>query len=263
MVVNKLLEWLKLEEIRSVGSLDDCALNAAHARIIKEKPFLRKLYRDFYGQFKNSISTRNDERCLVELGSGCGFIKEVVPGVITSDIMGISNVDKHFSALKMPFQDKTVDAFFMIDVFHHINDAVAFFRETNRCLKDGGRVIMIEPANTHWSRFIYKNFHHENFNLKGEWSFGDSKPLLSSNAALPWIVFCRDRQKFEREFPCLKISALNIHTPVSYLVSGGLSVRQLLPSFTYDAVKFVEKILKPLNRYLGMFMTVEIEKKKS
>ena len=50
------------------------------------------------------------------------------------------------------------------------------------------------------------------------------------------------------------------HTPLLYLLSGGVSLRQLLPSFTYGAVRLLEALLKPLNPYGGMFMTVEIEK---
>ena len=260
MVVNRLMDWLKLDETRSIEDLDDRSLSLLHADIIKKKPFLRSLYKDFYGQFKDSILGGPVKKCLVELGSGGGFIKEVIPDVLTSDIVEIPNVDKHFSGLSMPFQDGTVDAFFMIDVFHHINDADAFLREINRCLKKGGKAIMIEPANTIWSRIIWKNFHHEEFRPESGWSFDGVNPLSSSNQALPWIVFCRDRQRFEREFPSLKILGLDIHTPIRYLVSGGLSIRQLLPSFTYDAIKVVERVLKPFNRYLGMFMTIEIER---
>lgn len=48
----------------------------------------------------------------------------------------------------MPFQDKSVSAFMMIDVLHHIKDSRQFFKEMQRCLKPGGKIVMIEPANT-------------------------------------------------------------------------------------------------------------------
>ena len=50
------------------------------------------------------------------------------------------------------------------------------------------------------------------------------------------------------------------HTPLRYLLSGGLTLRQLVPSFTYPAIKAVEYTLSPVNNLLGMFQTIELEK---
>jgi SAM-dependent methyltransferase len=160
----------------------------------------------------------------------------------------------------MPFENGGVDAFFMVDVLHHIADSRAFFREALRCLKVCGKVIMIEPANTLWSRFIYKNFHHEQFDPEGKWGLEETGPLSQGNGAIPWIIFCRDRTIFEREFPSLRIVSMRNHTPLRYLLSGGLTLRQLVPSFTYPFVKAVEYLLSPLNNWLGMFQTIKLEK---
>jgi len=256
----KIVEWLRLPATKDVPNLDDPSVTLLHAKIIQEKPFLKRIYTDFYNQLKKSVSGNIETKLLVELGSGGSFIKDIIPNVVTSDILNAPNVDKHFSALNMPFEDNTVDAYFMIDVLHHINDARSFFREANRCLKVGGKLIMIEPANTLWSRFIYQNFHHEPFDPSGDWSFEKTGPLSSANGAIPWIVFYRDRSGFEKEFPSLKILQLKSHTPFRYLVSGGLSLKQLLPSFTYNIIRGIEVILLPLNKYLGMFLTIEIVK---
>ncbi|UCE59708.1 MAG: class I SAM-dependent methyltransferase, partial [Phycisphaerales bacterium] len=200
-------------------------------------------------------------KTLVEIGSGGGFLKEAIPGVITSDILDLPNVDRCFSALKMPFGDGTVDAFFMVDVLHHIPDAREFLGEMQRCLKVGGRVAMIEPANTAWARFIYRNLIDEPFDPQGDWSFPQQdRPVSAANIALPWIVFTRDRERFELEFPSYNIVKLELHTPLRYLVSGGLSVRQLVPSFTYPLVKAVEAAVSPFTRYLAMFQTVVLQK---
>ena len=256
----KIIRWLKLPETGKVVNLDDLSTALLHAKIIQKKPFLKKLYIDFYNQFKKSVSNNLDTKLLVEIGSGGGFIKDIIPNVITSDIINLPNVDKHFSALEMPFEDNTVDVYFSINVLHHINDVRVFFKELNRCLKIGGKAIMIEPANTLWSRFIYQNFHDEPFDPKEGWGFEKVGSLSSANGAIPWIIFYRDRLQFEEEFPTLKILKLKPHTPFRYLASGGVSMRQLLPSFTYNMVKGIEMILSPLNKYLGMFLTIEIEK---
>lgn len=255
----KIIQWLKLPEVRDIEDLDDPAVTLLHAKIIQRKPFLKKTYIDFYQQFARAVPDPQG-KTLVELGSGGGFTKDVIGNVITSDILELPNVDKVFSAGEMPFEQESVDAFFMIDVLHHIADPKAFFTEALRCLKVAGKIVMIEPANTPFSRFIYKNFHHEAFDTKSNWELGEGGPLSYGNGALPWIIFSRDRNVFEEEFPSFRIVRMHNHTPLRYLLSGGLTLRQLLPSFTYPAVKAIECVLSPLKSILGMFQTIEIEK---
>jgi SAM-dependent methyltransferase len=257
----KLIELLKLPELRDVKDLDDPATTLLHSRLIQKKPFLKKLYIDFYKQFQK-VTPDCENKLLVEIGSGGGFIKGVIPNVITSDVLTLLNVDKVFSALDMPFKDSSVDAFFMVDVLHHIPDPRKFFIEMTRCLKIDGKIAMIEPANTCWSRFIYKNFHHELFDPQADWELtgGKEHPVSHGNGALPWIIFSRDRRIFEKEFPSLRVVRIRNHTPLRYLLSGGLTLRQLVPSFTYPAFKAVEWLLSPFDNLLGMFQTIELGK---
>jgi SAM-dependent methyltransferase len=254
-----IIEWLKLPETRCIKDLDDPATTLLHAEIVQKKKFLRKLYIDFYKEF-GKVITEPEKKVLVELGSGGGFIKEVIDNVITSDILELPNVDKVFSALDMPFEDRSVDAFFMFDVLHHITEPGAFFKEAIRCLKPAGKIVMIEPANTLWARFIYKNFHHELFDPEAQWQLKEQGPVSHGNGAMPWIIFSRDRPIFEKEFPQLRIVGIRNHTPLRYLLSGGLTFRQLVPPFTYPVIKAIEYILSPANNLLGMFQTIELEK---
>jgi SAM-dependent methyltransferase len=255
------LDWLKLPEVRDIYDLDDPATTLLHGKILQRKSFLKKLYADFYGQFRGAVN-QPDNKMLVELGSGGGFIKELIPNAITSDILKVEGVDKVLSATDMPFNDESVDAFVMFDVLHHIYEPRKFFSEAMRCLRPAGRVVMIEPANTAWARFIYKNFHHERFDIKGDWQVDKGGPLTQANGALPWIIFVRDRKIYEREFPGLKIVSIRNHTPFRYLFSGGFTLRQLTPGFLYGPIKTMEFLLTPFNNCLGMFMTVILEKTK-
>ncbi len=122
----KVIEWLKLPETRCIKDLDDPATTLLHAQIVQKKTFLRKLYIDFYKQFRKAVSD-TERKVAVELGSGGGFIKKVIPNAITSDILELPNVDKVFSASNMPFENDSVDAFLMFDVIHHVVDPKAFF----------------------------------------------------------------------------------------------------------------------------------------
>jgi SAM-dependent methyltransferase len=255
----KIIGWLKLPETRQIEDLDDPVTTLLHAEIIQRKQFLKKLYVDFYKEFRKAIP-HIERKVVVELGSGGGFIKEIISNAITSDVLELPNVDKVFSATDMPFEEASVDAFLMFDVLHHIHDPRAFFKEALRCLKAAAKIVMIEPANTLSSRFIYKNFHHESFDTQAKWSLEEAGPLSAGNGAMPWIIFSRDRDMFEDEFPSLHIVKMRNHTPLRYLFSGGLALRQLAPSFTYPAIKAIEYVLSPLNDWLGMFQTIELEK---
>ncbi|MBU0581325.1 MAG: class I SAM-dependent methyltransferase [Candidatus Margulisbacteria bacterium] len=257
---NTIINLFRLSSTKDISNLDDPATTIKRVKIIQQKPFLKRIYIDFYKQFKRALPSLINSEVLVELGSGAGFIKEIIPNVITSDIIPLPNVDKQFSATNMPFDDNSIDAFFMIDVLHHINDVKSFFKEAQRCLKDTGKIVMIEPANTLWGKYIYQNFHHESFDTSAGWDLEKGGPLTSANGAIPWIIFYRDKKLFEKLFPNLKITRLKYHTPFSYLISGGFSFRQLLPSFSYNLINMIEHILIPFNKYIGMFQTIELTK---
>jgi len=250
----------KIRKGRDINYLDDPSVSSLHRKIIQEKLFLRKLYMDFYGDLKSRIFGDSAKKFLVELGSGGGFIKQVMPNVITSDITGSVPLDIQFSVESIPFKDNSVDAFLLLNVFHHIANPLNCLKEMNRCLKSDGKIIMIEPANTLWRRFIDKNFHHEKFDTNAGWENSGNGPLTTANGAMPWIIFSRDRALFERGFPTLKIRSIELHTNFRYIVSGGLTYRQLLPSFMYSIIKALEWLTSPLNKYLGFFQTIELEK---
>lgn len=255
-----LFSWLKLPAEQRFENLDDLSATLLHAQIIQQKKFLSNLYVDFYRELQSDLEETNG-KTIVELGSGSGFIKQIIPGAITSDVLQLPSVDRVFSAMQMPFDEASVDAVVMVDVLHHIPNVRAFFSEAVRCLRQGGRIAMIEPANTLWSRFIYKNFHHEAFDPRTGWQFESKGPLSTANGALPWIIFHRDRDEFEKNYPQLTVIKTRIHTPFRYLLSGGFTLRQLAPSWSYGIVKGMERLLSPLNRRIGMFETIVLEKR--
>lgn len=254
-----LLDALRLPECREIQDLDAPETTLLHREIILKKPLLKSLYQDFYRRFREAVPGIEHKTC-VELGSGGGFIKDVLPKVQTSDVLKLPGLDHCFSALCMPFTDSSVDAFFMIDVFHHVPDARLFLKNMARCLKQGGKIVMVEPANTAWGRFIYTHFHHEGFDPKAGWTLPPGGPLSTANGALPWIVFERDLEQFQHEFPELRLLGRTAHTPLRYLVSGGLTLRQILPGFMDRPLQWLEWVLSPLNPCLGLFMTIQLEK---
>jgi SAM-dependent methyltransferase len=241
--------------------LDDPATTLQHARLIRTKPLLRRFYRESY-QFFLEAARDAPMGPRVEIGSGGGFFKELAPTLITSDIAMLPDVDLVTAAEVLPFGDQTLAALFLLNVLHHIPDVRSFFSEASRCLAPGGILAMVEPANTLFSRFIYKQFHHEPFLPDAEqWQFDPGGRLSAANGALPWIVFCRDRQEFARGFPKLEVHQVTCCSPLMYLLSGGFTLPPLLPGFCAPAVALVEAVLSPANAALGLFMRVVVVKR--
>ena len=240
-------------------SLDDPRTTLAHRDIILNKPFLKRLYADWYKEFI-SVSKKTGKGIYLEIGSGGGFLKDVFPEVVTSDILNLPVVDRVFSAEELPYKENELGSIMMLNVFHHIPKPYLFLKEAERTLVKGGKIIMIEPANSALGRFIYKRFHHEPFDEHGAREIQAGNPLSHSNQALPYIYFERDAEQFKKDYPSLKINRIRYHTPFMYILSGGVSRSAMVPYFMYGFFKGVEKILSPFNRTIGLFCTVEIEK---
>lgn len=157
----------------------------------------------------------------------------------------------------LPFASGTLRAIVMTDVLHHLPEVRRFFREASRCVQVGRAIVMIEPWVTAWSRIVYGRLHHEPFLPQAtQWEFPSAGPLSGANGALPWIVFQRDRKLFECEFPQLSIVSIKRFMPFRYLVSGGVSLRDLMPGWTLGFWRRLESGLDPWNKYLSMFALV-------
>lgn len=240
--------------------LDSAGATAVHARLLREKPFLRRLYGRYYAEF-----ARADREAppgpRVEIGSGAGFLAEVVPGVVRVDVRRGAEVDVVASALALPFAPRSIGAVFMLNVLHHLADAGAFFAELERALVPGGRAVLIEPFVSPLSRLVYRFAHHEPFDPGARvWGAAGGGAMTAANDALPWIVFCRDRARFEERFPGLGIAAVRPHTLALYALSGGFSYRSLAPAALFPAIAAAEDLACGLRgaRFFASMMTVEL-----
>ena len=256
-MISLIKNFLALEHTSSNLNLDDPNTTLIHREIILSKPFLKKIYLKWYMDIMNRTHDIPVQK-IVEIGSGGGFIKDIYPDVITSDIMPLKVCDMTFAAEQMPFQNESIGAIVMVNVFHHIPDCKEFLNEAMRVLPPNGKIIMVEPYNCIWSRFINNTFHHEPFDVTANWEFESNGPLSSSNQALPFIVFERDYEKFAKLFPKLKIKEINCHSPISYLLSGGVSMKSLVPNLLFNLIHTFEKIIS--SRRFNMFATIEIVK---
>jgi SAM-dependent methyltransferase len=225
-------------------------------QVIRNKPFLSRLYADFYEEIRLAMPAMV-QGFVVELGAGAGFLKNHLPQLISGDVLPSRFIDVCFDARNLPFKPNSLKGIVMLNVFHHIPSAELFLTDAQRCLKRGGVIVMIEPWITVWSYLIYKLLHHEATDISQRgWDFESSGPLSGANPALPWIVFQRDRFLFERIFSNLRIEAIRLHTPLRYLASGGLSYTATAPLSWYGPLVRLETRAQPLRRGFAMFATI-------
>lgn len=240
-------------------SIDDPVTTDLRRSIIATKPFLRAIYADWYGAILERVP--DGEGSVLELGSGAGFFEQFLPDVITSEVFACPGVQLVADARRLPFAAGALRGIVMTDVLHHIPDVAAFFREATRCLRPGGAVVMVEPWVSAWSRLIYRHLHHEPFEPEVQrWDFPAKGPLSDANGALPWILFERDRKQFDEEFPDLWIEKIRPMMPFRYLVSGGVSMRTLMPGCTTSLWKSIEKVCEPQMKKLAMFSLISLRR---
>ena len=246
------------------ANLDDPARINELRATIKGKPALRMLYEEVYRKYRDCVALAPGNGIVVELGSGGGFAKELVPGIVTSDVIPYEGVDRVVDATRMPFEDRSLRAIVMFNVFHHIPDAEAFLRDAERCLVPGGRMLIVDEHPGWVGGPVYRYAHHEGYDPNiAEWRFPAGGPLSSANGAMTWIVFKRDAEKFGRLFPGLSLVRYSPHTPLRYWLSGGLKRWTLLPSWAFGAATTMDCCLVGLHDNFGSFVDVELVRERA
>ncbi len=264
MLADKLRNFLKEPATRALD-VNAPDMTVSHREVLLKKRMLRQLFQGFYAQCR-ALDVQYFGDCpgrRLEIGSGSSIIQEFWPDVVTSDIKPLPFVDLVVDAQDMDLEDESLRTVYGINVFHHLPDPRAFFREILRVVKPGGGAILIEPYHGPVARRLFTRLHDcEGFDLTApQWENGaQTGPCRGTNQALSGIIFDRDREQFRREFPDLELVADRPHTHLSYFLSGGVNFRQLVPDFLGPAVRLAEGLLAPLNRWIALQHTIVLRK---
>lgn len=220
--------------------LDSPETTRLRSRIVHEKGFLRRIYEEWYSLLVEALPAGGGS--VLELGSGGGFLGRRIPELLTSEVFPLPDVRLILDGHALPFRRDSLRAIVMTNVLHHLGRPAAFFAEAGRCVRPGGAIAMVEPWVSGWSRLVYGHLHHEPFDPEApEWEFSGGGPLSAANSALPWIVFERDRPRFERDYPMWRIEVTRPIMPLRYLVSGGVSSRPMMPAWTTGPWRALER----------------------
>jgi SAM-dependent methyltransferase len=201
----------------------------------------------------------------LELGSGGGNIKKIIPKCITSDQFKKKNIDRVENIYKINLKKNSISNIILIDVFHHLKFPALALEQIYRVLIKKGRIIMIEPAMGLIPRIIYKLFHYEpnGFEINIGWQ---KKPLLAPNAksyfavqSLPWRAFVLKELNLKNKF---RVKIIKPFSDFSFLLSGGYTFRSFYPKIIYPVIKYIDKILTKVSILLfSARMLIILEKK--
>ena len=117
-------------------NLDDPQTTTLRRQIIREKHFLENIYLEWYRMINSALPP--GDRPVLELGSGGGFLWEILPRMITSEVFICTGIKVVLDGREIIFTGSSLDAIVMVDVLHHIPDPRRFFASAARCVRSGG-----------------------------------------------------------------------------------------------------------------------------
>ena len=227
------------------------------------KPLLRILYRDFYRLISTHLSRLPDSK-IVELGSGLGNIHEVIPECIRTDLFPNPWIDQIENAYKLSFADKSVSDLILTDVFHHLKYPGTALNELHRVLREGGRVIMLEPCLSVLGLIVYGASHDEPIAVTKEiqWSAPDhwSPESIDYYAAQGNAVRIFVSNKYRSNLMNWKKVQTVRLSAIAYAASGGYSKPQFYPTSFLPIIKKLEKFLDLFPALFATRLLVILEK---
>jgi SAM-dependent methyltransferase len=245
---------------------DSDILLVIHSTVLQEKKMMREVFSEFYttcidldNQYFSCSSKKR-----IEIGAGVSFFKKNYPEITATDIKKADNLDMVVDAQNMPFENNSIRAIYGINCFHHFPDPNLFFHELERVLQVGGGCVLLDPYYGFVASRFYKNlFASETFDkTQQEWANTELGFMNGANQALSYIVFKRDKKRFEEQYPNLEIVLQKpLNNYLRYLLSGGLNFRQISPSFFSPMIKVVEFLLYPFHFIFALHHVIVIRKK--
>ena len=210
------------------------------------KRLLRTIYESFYNQIITLIDPALKGK-IVELGSGVGNLKSAIPYAICTDLFPNPWLDVVCSAYAMPFENGSVSHLVLFDVFHHLERPNAFFKEAQRVLTKGGRVIIFEPYISASSMAVYGLLHHEPVAWNASINYSDNSPsegyYYAAQGNATRLFF---RIEIEKWLKGWKMFYKRPVVSFSYLLSGGYSKPAMYPETALPILQKLDLMLSHL-----------------
>jgi SAM-dependent methyltransferase len=220
---------------------EEILLNQAYWQ---KKPLLRVIYREFHRLIAAQLSGLDDP-FVVELGSGIGNIKEVIPHCLRTDLFPNPWLDQVENAYRLSFADESVSDLILFDVFHHLRYPGTALREFARVLKPNGRVLVFDPCISALGALVFGPLHHEPiayrdaivWDAPAGWDAAQTDYYAAQGNATR-VFFGREGSGLPNGW---KIVHRQRFSAIAYIASGGYSKPQLYPDGFYPLLRGLEK----------------------
>ncbi|MGI9318482.1 MAG: class I SAM-dependent methyltransferase [bacterium] len=227
-----------------------------------QKPLLQRVYRQFYQDIASQISGVGD--LCVEIGSGIGNIKEVIPNCRRTDIFDHPWLDAVENAYDLSFSSGSVSDVILFDVFHHLRYPGEALVEFQRVLMPRGRLLIFEPCVSALGRVVYGPMHPEplGLNLPITWQAPERWDPRSMDyyaaQGNAWRLFVKKNPL--PELDGWSVHAIRRSSAFSYVTSGGYSGPQLYPQMAYPIMRAVDRLLDVLPALFATRLLVVLQK---
>lgn len=229
----------------------------------RRKPLLQRQYRQFYAEIAKALQGVPAAPVL-ECGSGIGNLKSVLPDAITSDLFPNPWLDRQEDVYALKFNDASLAAVVLFDVFHHLEHPGDALDEIHRVLAPGGRLVVFEPAAGLLGRVVLGLFHHEPLALRQRIVWNAPEKARSTEGRYyaaqgnAWRIFGRPetRSRLNRWHE----QAVRYFPALPWLLTGGFRGPSLCPPSFFPLAETVEKVLTLAPRFFASRMLVVLEK---
>ena len=224
---------------------------AEHQRQIEEnlryweaKPVLREIYRDFHRLLARYLSDVPGET--VEVGSGIGNIKEVIPHCVRTDIFPNPWNDRQENIYRLSMADSSVANLILFDVFHHLEYPLDALDECRRVLHAGGRLLVFDHAMSAAGFLFSKFVHHEragflkSYRLRADGASWLDAPRYYADHANARRIF---EQRFEELLQPVWRRVAVVRLPaIKWLLSGGYRGPSMITAGNKQVVDYLERM---------------------
>jgi SAM-dependent methyltransferase len=228
----------------------------------ERKPVLRKIYEGFHRRILLACQ-RDIKGPTVEIGSGLGQIKNLIPDCITTDVLPNPWLDQTENAYSLSFSNGSVANLILFDVWHHLRYPGSAMVEFRRVLAHGGRLIIFDPCMSLLGLIVYGIFHHEPLGLNEPvtWFPPPERNAVDADyyaaASSAWQIFCRSNPP---QLEGWQVIERYRAAAISYVASGGFRAPQLYPSALLPLLQHLDLILDRLPAIFATRLLVVLQK---